>query len=213
MRPGTGGDSGTLWLSYGVNLYERGEAKEGIEWVEKYVSGSKRALEVAFGCSLLTKWTYELSKKDPEELPKARQWSEQALCPSLDPDLHLPLLVNLGIIAAQQNDPCLPSLQARTISLCSGLLGLTQTFKSPCRPLIRELAERLLSCLRPNQSLFAALSVQSLNVYVPELRVRPGVYPPRAEVVKITSAVAAADQRMDDHISRILGQLGRFASD
>ena len=215
VRPATEGDSGTLWLSYGVNLYERGEAKEGTEWVEKYASQSKRALGVAFACSLLTKWTYEAAKKAPELLPQARQWSAQALSPSLDSDLHLPLLVNTGIIAYIQGDPSVSSLQAQAVSLCSSLLGLTQTFKSPCRPLIRGLAETLLGSLRPNQSLFSTLSVQSLNVYLPELQVwvRPGVYPPRAEVVKVTSAVAAGNQRMDDHISHILGQLGHFASD
>ena len=215
VRPATEGDAGVLWISYGVNLYERGDAKEAVEWVEKYANEGKRPLIVTFACSLLTKWTYESAKSDPEQLSIARQWSEKAISPTLDPDLHLPLLVNIGIIAYHQRDPAISSLQSQVTSLCSSLLGLTQTLKPPCRPMVRSLAESLLTVLRPNLSLFASLSVQSLSHYLPELLVwvKPGLFPPKAEVAKLSSVVTAANQRMDDHISHILGQLGHFASD
>ena len=205
----------SLSLSYGVNLYDTKRTVEAVRWLTTATTESSGTeLAYTYASSLLTKIYLEMG--DSGELSAYGQgveWAEKSLSNAKSVEIRLISTVNLGVLLGKVGEKGREEgLQRDLTEICSILLGVKRQGEGRAREKVKNLAGSVLDALRPNETVFARVGFVYLPDYYPEVRlwVQTPLLPPCNESIKVTQAVATANEKMETHKAMILGAIGAF---
>lgn len=204
-------------LSYGVNLLTKGDLQDAVQWLQQFAAEAKRdSLAAVYVCALLTKAYFDLWQTTPgEDANKERcgEWANAAVKAAESQELRLLALLNAGFVCEATGDlQRATALQQDLLSVCSSLLGLKRSPELRVREKVKSLADDIISAVRPSTTVFRRFGLLSVSDYFPEVRLwtHEDLLPPNTTAVKVTKAVATADEKMETHKAKILGAIGVF---